>query len=117
MRSARSLPYSLFAEIQQLGMERYRLNVPKARPGHRAILFGGKALAGFPGFAVHLRKDVGVEVALVQGDLAAAHDRRNYPRERLDAAHGANSVRLFPGDGADFKRQFCRGSKGVTPCV
>jgi N-carbamoyl-L-amino-acid hydrolase len=53
---------------------------------------------------VHLGEDLGIQVALVQGGFAAAHNRGNNPGKGLHTAHGAHGVRVSVGDVPDFER-------------
>ena len=93
-----------------------RLDVPDARPFDRAALFVGETLAGFAGFAVHGGEDGGVEVALIERGFAAADYGGDDARESLDAAHGADGIGMFAGDGANFEGEFRGGGERVAAC-
>ena len=44
-------------------------------------------------------------------------DRGDDAGKRLEAAHGADGVRMFAGDGADFERQLRGGSQRIAAHV
>ena len=81
------------------------------------MLFGGETVTRFPRLAEHLRQHRRIQVALVQGGFRAAHHRGGNAGEGLEAAHGANRVGVFAGDGADFERQLGRRGQGIAARV
>ena len=92
-------------------------DIPDARPLYGAAFLGCELGALLLGFAVHLREHIGVQVALIERCLAAANYRCDDAGKGLDAAHGADCVRMLAGDGADFKGEFGGGGEGVAARV
>jgi len=114
MRRGGNFADSLFAKIEQRGMEGDGLDVPDARPFDGALFFFGEAVAGFLSFAEHLRENLRVEVALIEGGFAAAHHRSDDAGEGFHAAHGADGVGMLARDMADFEGEFGGGRQRVT---
>src|SRR5579871_2389181 len=98
-------------------MKRDGLDAPDARPLDAALLFLRETFAGIAGFAIHLREDRGIEVALVEGDFAAANDSGDDSGESLDASHRANRVRVLAGNPANFEGEFRSGRQRVAACT
>ena len=104
-------------KFHQLRAKGDRLNGPDALPLDCAAFLGGEALAGGFGFCKHLRQDAGVEIAHIQGRLAAADHRCHDSRERLDAAHGRYGIRMFHGYRPNLEGELCGSCESVMPDI
>ena len=114
MRRAGGFANSLVAEFDQRGMEGMG-SIFQMRD-HSTVHFSsrGESLAGFPRFAIHLASTCGVEIALIERGLAAADYRGDDAGKCFDAAHGADGVGMFAGDGANLEREFCGGGERIA---
>ena len=82
---------------------------------HSTVQFSsrGKSLARLLRFAVHLRQNPGVQVALIERGFAPAHNRRHNSRKCFQAAHRADRVRMLARNIANFQSQLRRSSQSV----
>src|ERR1700742_4392890 len=98
-------------------MERDGLDAPDARPLDRAFFFGGESLAGLACFAVHLRKDGAIEIALIERGFAAADDGGDNARKGFQASHCEDGIGMLAGDTANLERELCGGGERVAASV
>ena len=114
MGSAGNFLDGLVTEVEKVGMKGDGFDAPEARPLDGAFFFFGETAAGRLSFAEHLGKNVGIEVALVEGGFAATDDGGDDAGKCFEAAHGADGVRMLAGDVANFEGEFCGGGEGVA---
>ena len=111
---------SLIASSQKpikLGMEGHRFDAPDLRPFDGAVLFAREALAGFSRVLIHLRKDRGVEIALIERCFARPTTAVTMPGKvfRLPMVQTASGC--FFAMVADFEGEFRGGGKRVAAGV
>ena len=98
-------------------MKGHRLDAPNARPFDGAAFFLGEAFARLHSLTVHRGENGGIQVALIERDLAAAGDGGGDAGKGFEAADGADGIGMPSGDRADFEGEFCGGGEGVAALV
>src|SRR5580704_25709 len=95
-------------------MKWHWLDVPDARPLNSAAFFICELNTLLAGLAKHRRKNLGIKIALIKSDLAAANHSSHDAGKSFDTTHGAYRVSVPLGDGADFESQLGRRSQCIV---
>jgi hypothetical protein len=105
-------------ELDQLGVEKDRLDVPDPLPLDLDVLLGREPLGRLAREAEELRELVRVEVPLVEQLLRGLHDRVTIPGFGHDAARRAHrTVADLRRDRPDLQRELRRARERVAPLV
>ena len=114
MGATNGLANGFFAESYQMRMKWFRRNVPDAGPLYGAILFLSKLRAFFLGFAIHLRQDSGIQIALIERGFAAADYSGDDAWKCFYTAYCAHRIGVAHGDRPDLQREFGSSSERVV---
>src|SRR5262245_18030415 len=118
-RVARHLADRFRAQLDQVRIERTRIDPPQRAPLDRDVVVTRGILRRAPGVFEHLREDGGIERSLIERDLADARhrgdDRRFHRHDPHRADDARDGRRMAARDLAALERRLCRSEERVAP--